>query len=297
MSIVCATHFTPSSLDAVEVATALAERTQQKLYLVSVMPVGAGPIVDKNANDALLQEASAGRARGLAVETSVLHGRLEQQLAVFCRDVAARLLVLGDTSHSMSPLFATPIDKITAELTAPMLVVKSRLPFLPWTDGDGPLKVLLAVDHAWSAGRTRSWLQQLAAYGPLDVLATHIWSPAEEAARHGIDAPTDALAAMWEERLRDTTEQGLRGLPENITLKVQLEIGRGHIGRLLLDLAGREQRDVLVMGIWPYGLLGRITLVMHEVLAEGAQSVALIPQTVAAPSPRASKATAAEARH
>lgn len=297
MSIVCATHFTPSSLDAVEVATALAERTQQKLYLVSVMPIGSGPTVDKNASAALLQEASTALEHRLDVETTVLHGRVEQQLSVFCRDVSARLLVLGDTSRTMSPLFATPIDKISGDVAAPMLVVKSRLPFLPWAGGTAPLRVLLAVDHAWSAGRTRNWLQQLAAYGPLDVLATHVWSPADEATRQGVDAPDDALAARWAERLQRTTEQGLQGLPDTIKVKVQLELGRGHIGRLLLALASREQRDVLVMGTRPHGLLGRITSVTHEVLAEGAQSVALIPQGAVQPTPRPSKVTAVEARH
>lgn len=295
MSIICATHFTPSSLDAVEVATALAERTHQKLYLASVMPAGSGPAVDHHANVALLKESATAHAHKLDVETVVLHGRLEQQLATLCREVSPRLLVLGDTSRAMSPLFATPIDKISGDVAVPMLVVKSRLPFLPWVNGEGPLRVLLAIDHAWSAGRTRAWLQQLAAFGPLDVLAAHVWSPADEAARQGVEAPNDTLAAKWAERLLRTTEQGLQCLPDNVTLQVRLELGRGHIGRLLLDLASRERRDVLVMGTRPHGLLGRLTSVTHEVLAEGAQSVALIPQAV--PAPRASKATAAEARH
>lgn len=297
MSIICATHFTPSSLDAVAVATGLADRTRQKLHLVAVMPAGSGPTVDHDANAALTREAATARERGVNVETSVLHGKLEHQLSTLCRQIAPRLLVIGDTSRPMSPLFATPIDRISGEVAVPILVVKSRLPFTPWTHGDGPLRVLLAVDHAWNASRTRVWLQQLSAFGPLDVLATHIWSPVDEASRQGVAAPTDALAAMWAERLQRTTEMGLRGLPDNVRLEVRLEVGRGHIGRLLLDLASRERRDLLVLGTHPHGLLGRLTSVSHEVLAEGAQSVALIPQRPVEQTQRVTKATAVEARH
>jgi len=297
MAIVCATHFTASSLDAVQVATALAARTKQKLHLVAVMPVGAPLDVDLASRSALQAEAAAATEQNVDVKTTVLHGKLEQQLATYCRDVSAQLLVLGDTSRAMSPLFATPVDLLSSDVQVPMLVVKSRLPFLPWAHGEGPLKVLLAIDHSWNASITRVWLQQLSAFGPLDVLATHIWSPAEEAKRMNNGKPTDEMITLWADKLQRATEAGLRGLPGNVTLKVQLEIGRGHIGRLLIDLASRNQRDVLVMGTHAHGLLSRLTSVTHEVLAEGAQSVALIPQVTVKPATRTSKATASEARH
>ena len=38
MAIVCATHFTSSSTDALQVSALLARRTKQRLYLASVLP-------------------------------------------------------------------------------------------------------------------------------------------------------------------------------------------------------------------------------------------------------------------
>lgn len=297
MTIVCATHFTPSSLDAVQVAAALAARTKQKLHLVAVMPIGSPPEIDQATKTALQDEAFAAGEQHVDVVTNVLHGRLEHQLSTYCRDVSARLLVLGDTSRAMSPLFATPIDRISEDVSVPMLVVKSRLPFIPWANGEGPLKVLLALDHSWNASLTRVWLQQLAAFGPLDVLATHIWSPVDEAKRLHISKPTDEMIAMWAEKLERATQAGMRGLPPNVKLQVQLEVGRGHIGRLLLDIANRQQRDVLVMGTHAHGILSRVTSVTHEVLAEGAQSVALIPQIEMKLVTRTAKSITVEARH
>ncbi len=89
MAIVCATHFTASSLDAVQVATALAARTRQTLHLVAVMPAGAPLDVDRASRAALQAEAVAAAGQNVEVKTTLLHGRLEQQLAIYCREVSA----------------------------------------------------------------------------------------------------------------------------------------------------------------------------------------------------------------
>ena len=47
----------------------------------------------------------------------------------------------------------------------------------PFNGGLASLKVLLAIDHTWNSALAREWLAGLAEYGPLEVIATHIWSP------------------------------------------------------------------------------------------------------------------------
>lgn len=285
MAIVCATHFTPSSTDALQVATLLARRTKQRLYLVSVLPgvaLSAHGAKESETNSALALEASVLRDSGLEVETVVLHGQLERALGQLCTDVSAQLLVVGDTSHTRSSLFATPVDRIAEGVSVPVLVVRSAKPFVPWARGDQPLKVLLAIDHSWSSALARDWLTKLAGYGALDVLATHIWSPDEEAARHGrTSPPSDEEKESMAARLLQDAQAGLRGMPANVQARVQLEVGRGHVGELLLSLAARERVDMMVLGTHPHrGVLGRLTSVTHEVLVNGLMSVALIPDDV-----------------
>lgn len=283
MTIVCATHFTDSSSEAVSVAAQLARRTGQRLWLASVVPgvplsPGGGP-KETAVNSALHLEAGVLRDQGLEVETALLHGKVERAIGRLCNDQGAQLLVVGDTSHTNSGLFATPIDRLASDVSVPMLVVRSRKPFEAWARGERPLRVLLAVDYTWSSALAREWLSRLAHYGPLEVLATHVWSPAEEHARRGRGGVfTDAEEASLAELLTKETEVALTGLPKNVKWRVQLEIGRGHVGALLLELARREKRDMIVLGTHPKkGLLARLTSVSHEVLADALMSVALVP--------------------
>lgn len=278
MAIVCATHFTESSTDAVAVAAHLARRSGQALWLVSVLPgVPLGPSVvgpkkETAVSTALHHEAAQLRQAGLTVEVALLHGKVERAVGRLCSDVGAGLLVIGDTRHATRPFFATPVDRLAEGVSVPMLVVRSQLPFVAWARGEAPLKVLLAVDHTWSSAVAREWLTGLAVYGPLEVLATHVWLPEEEQTRR---SGTEASIA---EQLTRETQAALEGLPPNITSRVQLELGRGHVGKLLLDLAGREQVDMLVLGSHgPRGLLARLRSVSHEVLLDGLMSVALVP--------------------
>ena len=282
MTIVCATHFTSSSLDAVVVAAHLARRTKQALWLVNVvpgLPLGSTGPRENKANEELHREAGLLRAEGLVVEVALLHGKVARALGRLCTDVNAKLLVVGDTSHTKRTLFATPVEQIAAGASVPLLVVRSKQPFEAWAQGERPLRVLLGIDSSWSSSLAREWLTGLAAYGSLEVLASHIWHPEAEYARHGAERPmleSDEVS-MAELITRDVTA-ALTGLPGNVTSRVQLEVGRGSIGELLLSIAARERMDMLVVGTHPHrGLLSRLTSVTHDVLKDALMSVALVP--------------------
>lgn len=281
MTIVCATHFTASSSDAVMVAAHLARRTGQPLWLVTVLPgvrLGTSGARERAVNDALQEEAGVLQDEGLQVEVATLHGRVEHALGQLCIDVGARLLVVGD-SHQKSTLLATPVDRIVYGVSVPVLVVRSMEPFVTWAKGDRPLKVLLAIDHTWSSALARDWLTGLSVYGPLEVVATHVWTPAEEHERRGGTGPlTPTEEGLLAELLMREAEAALRILPPRIKSRVQLELGDGHVGEQLLNLAAREHVDMLVLGTHPKkGLLARLSSTSHEVLANGLMSVALVP--------------------
>jgi nucleotide-binding universal stress UspA family protein len=280
MAIVCATHFTDSSVEASAVATRLAKKIRLPLWLVNVMGGAAAAPSPKDEAARAALEAQAGRLRasGLDVQTVLLHGKLERALPEFCDFVDAELVVIGERQQPPFPLFATAAERLSSALPAPLLLVRSRKPFEAWASGTAYLRVLLATDQSWRPELARQWLVRLAEFGPLDVIAVHVWSEEDERARRN-GGTFEGLSRL----LRAETAAALVGLPPNVLSRVLLEHAPGDVGRALLRLAEEERTDLIALGTHrPKGLLARLRSVSHEVLVKGHVSVALVP---AAPSP------------
>ena len=277
MTIVCATHFTDSSFNAVRVAGSLARKHRQPLWLVSVLPALNDSEVAVPVNDALLLEAAALAADGVEASTAVLHGPLERAVGQFCAEKKALLLVVGDTSHDTKAMFAGTLDKFAYGVELPLLVVKDPRPFDKWIAGASPLKVMLALDHTWSSAVARDWISRLAEYGPIDLVAAHIWWPPDEYERRGLKQVDEVHQAI-SKLMHDETNAALSTLPANVKHRVHLEMGRGHIAEQLLELAGKDLVDVLVLGTNPHhGPISLLRSVSHEVLTNAPMSVACIP--------------------
>ncbi len=286
MTIACATHFTDSSNEAVHVAAKLAKRTGQRLVIATVLPAlqftdALGGRREADVTTKLEATALPLRGDGVEVDTLVLHGALDTAMSRLCDVTSAQLLLVGDSTHRpFSSFFGTPADRLAYELSVPMLMVRSARPFDAWAAGEGPLKVMLAIDHTWSSAVARDWIERLAAYGPIDLVATHVWSPDEEYTRRGLKtssnpADHEGLAA----ELRNETEAALRILPSNVKHRIHLELGRGHIAQRLVDVAAAERVDLVVLGTHPQqGLVGLLSSVSHEVLNKALMSVAFIPE-------------------
>jgi len=271
MTIVCATHFTDSSFAAVKVAAGLAHRHGQPLWLVSVLPNrNTDDEIESAVDDALLLEAAALASSGVDVQTAVLHGPLEHAVAQFCTAKQALLLVVGDTRS---------LDTFAYGLELPLLVVRDFKPFEAWTRGSGPLQVMLALDHTWSAAVARDWIRRLSEYGPIELIAARIWWPRDEYARRGLPVPADGEGhASLVKTMHDETRAALAGLPSGVSHRVQIEIGVGHLGEQLLALAAVEQVEVLVLGANPlHAPMSLLRSVSHEVLRDAPMSVACIP--------------------
>lgn len=283
MTIACATHFTPTSDAAVHVAASLARRMHDHLLLASVVPTTALMLDDgRLESDVAMHlqlEASRLRIEGIDVSAEVLRGSLDESLARLCQSAHARLLVTGDSGHAQRLFLDAPLDRISAGVPVPLLVVRSERPFDAWARAEGPLRVLLAVDHSWSSKLARDWIVQLSEFGPIDLTAVHIYHPEDEARRRGMGVPDDELRARLVKVIGEETEAALLLLPDNVKRRVRLEIGRRNIAGLLIDVASTERADLLVLGTHrQHGLLGQMTSVSHQVLADALMSVAFVPE-------------------
>ncbi|MBL9038560.1 MAG: universal stress protein [Archangium sp.] len=284
MTIVCATHFSDSSFAAIKAAAALARAHHEPLYLVSVLPTGvlSRARTEQESGDALRLEASALVDSGIQVQTAVLHGPLDSMLQQFCRETEANLLVIGEPRQPAISLFTGPFDALTNVIDIPLLVVRDPEPFEAWATGPKPLKVMLAIDHTWSSARARDWLEQLAEYGALDVVATFVWWPADEYRRRGLEEPPagDAHEVLSAQLHREVRTELIK-LPRNVARRIHLEIANSHVAERLVIIAAVEQVDVLVMGSHPgLGPLARLRSMTHDIIADAPMSVACVPSPV-----------------
>jgi hypothetical protein len=207
MTITCATHFTPSSSAALQVASRLAKRRHQRLHLINVQRTprhsANGPELENAARAALERDARFLRAKGLDVAGSVLRGPLGSSVGRFCSDNRSELLVVGDTNHLTDALHESTLEELADASEVPTWVVRSETAILEWLDGNAPLRVMLGLDRTHASGRALSWIHQLAAYGPLELLASHVWWPPHEYTRRHIVAPAaDDAHLFLEEEIR-----------------------------------------------------------------------------------------------
>lgn len=282
MTIVCATHFTDSSLSAVRVAADLARKAGERLFLVTVQTDWAN--VPKEHEEAALEalrlEAHALALDGCESVPVMVKGPLEGALKEFCRDKRAELLVVGDPSRpSNNPFVPGTLDKLADGLDIPFLVVRDPKPFDRWVQDAQPLQVLLALDHSRSSALARDWISKLAGYGPIALTAVHLWSPRAEADRRKLrEVPdVDGYSALAAQLLKEA-RAALRGLPPNVQHKVHLEVGAHQIAERLLTLAAEVRADVFVLGSHPHhGPLGRFWSVSHAILSDAPMTVACIP--------------------
>lgn len=282
MTIVCATHFTDSSLSAVRVAADLARKTSERLFLVTVQTDWAA--VPKEHEEAALEalrlEAHALALDGCESVPVMIKGPLEGALKQFCRDKQADLLVVGDPSHpSTNPFVRGTLDKLADGLEIPFLVVRDPKPFDRWVKDGEPLQVLLALDHSRSSALARDWVSKLAGYGPIALTAVHLWSPRAEAERRRLrEVPdVDGYEVLAAQLLKEA-RAALRGLPSNVQHKVHLEVGAHQIAERLLSLSADAKADLVVLGSHPnHGPLGRFWSVSHAILSDAPMTVACIP--------------------
>jgi nucleotide-binding universal stress UspA family protein len=285
MSIVCATDFSEGSRSAATVAALLAARRQLPLWLVhraspDSLRAAAGPV--REGLEALLREECA-RLRHLTedVRTELVEGPLDQALADFTARRAAHLLVVGVPGEK-TPFGGAggSLDRLAQASVLPLLRVRDPEPFRAWTTGERPLRVMFAVDRSRGTEAARAWLQQLQAFGPLELVAGHVFYAFDEARRLGLPLPRafdDVSPALHEALVREVRDLAgpAPGSREPVTVRLQAGVGR--MADDVVRMAETEGVDLVVVGSHPHNLLSNLWSVAHHTLRLAPMAVAAVP--------------------
>jgi nucleotide-binding universal stress UspA family protein len=279
MPIVCGTDLSSPARRATAAAAALAGRLAEPLWLVHVRQDGDGGPADAAA--ALGREAEALReSSGIEVHPEVVGGATDASLVESARARRALLVVgsAGHARHALSRLSGTS-ERIARRAEVPFLVVRDAAPFAAWARGERPLRVLLGVDGSGGDDGAIDWVRALRRAGPCDVVVVHVYDAFELADRYGERgrASTLELAARVEPLLVRDLRARIGALEGGGEVEFRPAPTIGRAVDPLLELAGAERADLVVVGARPHGAVGRLSSLSAGVVHLGTVSVALVP--------------------
>jgi nucleotide-binding universal stress UspA family protein len=278
--ILLATHGGESADGAVRVAASLAKRLGAPLTAVCVIEprvtidAGAGvpymgiPDDAREIERELLAATGTQLTRyGIATSVRLLLGSAATEIASAARTINAELIVLGIGPHGL-------LDRALGHETALQLVQIASTPVLAVaTDAvTAPRHVLAAVDFS-----PTSFLSVRTVARWLDIGDTlHLV--------HAVQPPRDADRARADETtvsasLAKALNAIVLDLPLREGVTVRTTVAVGEPAQILLDLADREDADLIALGSHGYGIWKRLTLgsVASKVMRVSTRSTLVTP--------------------
>jgi nucleotide-binding universal stress UspA family protein len=289
--IVCGTDFSPTAVEAVNIAAEMARRLDVKLLLLHVEEfrglAAADPalfeaVVSRNREE-LHREAMRLRKAGTLIEEKLLSGSVFEELVNGATEAKARLVVVGAVGHGVARrlLVGSVAERAAETSPIPTLVVRPGAKLMPWILGQHTLRVLVGYDFSAASDAALRWVNEIQALGACETIVVHIDWPPEQAKRLGYHGPL-ALTQNPEQIQnfleRDLAERVSMLLPpENATITVKP--GWGQTEAYLFEMAHREKVDLVVVGTNRRHGWGRLRFgsVSRTVLHHASVSVAVIP--------------------
>ncbi|MCY1018385.1 universal stress protein [Pyxidicoccus sp. MSG2] len=305
MAIVCATNLSPESVEAANVAAALAARLGEPLLLLGVLDGEPPGPMGRDAESAALQrlEAESARLRPVAgVVRPVLRSSTAAEEVLSdeeCRH-GRWVVVAADGWRPPAWRRASMPERLARHGCAPVLAVRREAALVDWLRGRRRLLVMVGVDPCSATSDAAvTFLREVRRVGPCDVLATYVCSPLEARERLGIHTPVhvevleptvrnmEALDPAVERVLQRDVCERVGMLEGEGRLEVVLEPGFGRPADHLLHVAHARGADLVVVGTHARGGLGRLWhgSVSAGVLRHAEQSVACVPPSLREPRP------------
>jgi nucleotide-binding universal stress UspA family protein len=267
MAILCGTDFSAESQQAVNVACGLAVRGGMPLHLVHALELGREPKNDGPSDrregwaaDELEKLAARARKLGATVEVRLKHGSADAVVLESAAELSPELVVIaaGGQALGVARGLGDHADRIVRSCRRPVLMVRDAKPFADWVAGVRPLKILLGADFSKTSEAMAGFLPCLRKFGPIEILAHHVYYPPQDLLRVGLSGvgTLDARAELSGTLRRDLAKHFAR-LLELGPLAVGAEPHLGSVGARLADAANEIGVDLLAVGSRDWGSLAR----------------------------------------
>lgn len=299
MKIICGTDFSQHSVEAADVAAAIAARLQEELLLVHVMESPPGEVLSESQLEELRgkhkkklkQEAARLRESGAKVEEQLAEGSPSSVLTALAGKTHAGLVVVSSLGH-IAPsgwLVGSVAERVAQSSPVPTLVVREGRALRAWAGQQKrALRIMVGCDFSASSDAALRWVCALRQIGPCQVTVASVSCPPQESSRFGLPGPSwpdnpPEVQKLLERDLRKHAEDILRGCD----LEVRVTGTWGRPEPQLLDLAQAMEADLIVVGTHQRHGLERFWLgsVSRGLLHHAPMSVACVPPSGAPAGP------------
>ena len=289
--ILCGTDFSPTALEAADIAAGFAKRLKIKLIIVHVSTLhelrAADPAFVQKVNareqTRLEKETARLRKNEIEIESQFRAGPAFEELVTAAIESNARFIIVGAVGHGLARrLLVGSVAERTAETSpVPTLVVRPGGNLTSWLNGKQRLRVLLGYDFSGAADAAAQWIAGLRKLGACEIHVVHTYWPPEAATRFGYqgavpfgDNPKELQAPLE----RELKERVSKFIPADaVTLTVQSAWGTSE--SCLYEISHEQKADLVVVGTHQRAGLGRVRFgsVSRAVLHHAKVSVAVIP--------------------
>jgi nucleotide-binding universal stress UspA family protein len=267
-------------MQAVTVAAALAQRTQQTLELVNCLEVPAHESYDAaklSAAFKLSAEATRLKAQGVDIREQVLVAD-DAAAALLARahELVSCWIVVGSHGQSRKRSgVGSKADALAAQSHVPVLVVRDAAPFVAWMAEEAPLRLLLGADLSSATKSALAFTAALQAIQPCTLNALHLFWPPEQFARLGYGGFRSFLEVDPE--IRKEIGEGLTEVLGDLPIQAAPTIG--NFGDTLARDADAAKVGLIVVGAHARTAVKRVWdgSVSRGVLQNARTNVACVP--------------------
>lgn len=302
MNITCGTDFTDHANKAVLAAAAVTARQSGVLSLVHVFDTRNYSKPSKellahlrgSRHKKLETLADRARRRAAKVVSHLAEGSPATQLAEFAKKAGSQLLVVSSNGQiAPTKWFAGSVaDQVAQASSIPTMVIRNPIAIEAWAYERRPLNVLVAYDFSASAEAALLWTAELRKVAPCDVTVAYVASAANERARLRVAPPLSPL--YYPSGLKKFLVQELKHKCETVfgenAVKICVKADWGRPDSQLLEMAGDDRADLIVVGTSQRRGLARLGSISRAVVHYAPMNVVCVPAPIAVEKPTAGQA-------
>jgi nucleotide-binding universal stress UspA family protein len=297
MRITCGTDFSIHAREAANAAAALTARLHGTLSLVHVMDTSRYELPSEelmtylceSRRAKLKKEAEWLRRQGITVEEQFRQGSPSVSLVKAATDSGARLIVVSSLGQiAPSRWFVGSVAERTAQnASVPTLVVRNQKPLKAWARGQRTLNVIVGYNFSESGDAALRWTSFLNEIGSCRITIVYVaWSP-EAVTRFGAGyQPFPYYPSEVEKLLKRDLQEKCEQVLGKTKLRFHVAGGWGRPDPQLIEIAGKEKTDLIVVGTNQHRGLARLGSVSRAVLHHSPLNVACVPIAPVEPTDR-----------